>query len=96
MNETTFAEVLRAKGYRTAMVGKWHLGVRPKFLPHNRGFQYYLGVPYSADMGLTPWMTDGSGWEAPLVSLPLLEATDVGGTVFVFRHDCALEDAIRY
>ena len=32
---------------RTAMLGKWHLGVQPKFLPHNRGFEQYLGVPYS-------------------------------------------------
>jgi arylsulfatase A-like enzyme len=38
-------------GYATAIVGKWHLGQRPIYLPGNRGFDYYLGIPYSDDMG---------------------------------------------
>lgn len=82
LNETTFAEVLKADGYRTAMLGKWHLGVRPKFLPHNRGFQSYLGVPYSVDMGTSVWWPDEpgpSGWGYPLLPLPLLEGTDTNG-----------------
>ena len=37
--------------YATAIVGKWHLGQRPIYLPGNRGFDYYLGIPYSDDMG---------------------------------------------
>ena len=40
-----------ASGYATAIVGKWHLGQRPIYLPGNRGFDYYLGIPYSDDMG---------------------------------------------
>jgi hypothetical protein len=32
--------------------GKWHLGQRPMFLPGSRGFDYYLGIPFSDDMGL--------------------------------------------
>ena len=55
LNESTFAEVLHASGYRTAMIGKWHLGVREQFLPHKRGFEYYLGLPYSVDMGTSVW-----------------------------------------
>ena len=81
-NETTFAEALRdGANYSTAMVGKWHLGVRDEFMPSNRGFQEYYGVPYSADMGLSPWWTDPSGWgpASPLVPLPLVEGTDTGG-----------------
>lgn len=50
-NETTVAEFLSRSGYATAAVGKWHLGQRPQYLPPNRGFDEYLGVPYSMDMG---------------------------------------------
>jgi arylsulfatase A len=32
-------------------MGKWHLGQREMYLPTARGFDYYLGIPYSDDMG---------------------------------------------
>ncbi|KAG7350334.1 alkaline-phosphatase-like, core domain containing protein [Nitzschia inconspicua] len=51
LNETTIAEHLKQAGYSTAIVGKWHLGARHMFLPANRGFDSYLGIPYSDDMG---------------------------------------------
>ncbi|OXB64819.1 hypothetical protein ASZ78_006557 [Callipepla squamata] len=44
-NETTLAEVLRAAGYSTAAIG----------------FDYYLGIPYSHDMGCT----DTPGYNVP-------------------------------
>jgi arylsulfatase A len=48
--ETTIAEMLKAEGYATACIGKWHLGHRAEFLPTNQGFDSYLGIPYSNDM----------------------------------------------
>lgn len=48
--ETTMAEMLKAQGYATGMVGKWHLGAAPEFLPVNQGFNEWLGLPYSNDM----------------------------------------------
>jgi len=51
LNETTVAEHLKKVGYTTAMIGKWHLGNRQVYLPGNRGFDFYLGIPYSDDMG---------------------------------------------
>jgi arylsulfatase A len=50
--ELTVAELLKARGYATACIGKWHLGDQPEFLPTRQGFDYYLGIPYSNDMGL--------------------------------------------
>ncbi|MDF7824803.1 sulfatase [Pontiellaceae bacterium B12227] len=47
---TTMAESLKAAGYATAAVGKWHLGDEPRFLPTNQGFDSYFGIPYSNDM----------------------------------------------
>jgi arylsulfatase A len=35
------------------VIGKWHLGHRPQYLPLNNGFDYYFGIPYSNDMNGT-------------------------------------------
>jgi len=48
--EHTIAELLKKQGYATMCIGKWHLGDQPKFLPTKRGFDAYLGLPYSNDM----------------------------------------------
>lgn len=48
--ETTIAEMLKTKGYATAMVGKWHLGHQKDFLPTKQGFDRFFGLPYSNDM----------------------------------------------
>lgn len=50
-DEVTVAELLKEQGYSTGIVGKWHLGDQPEFLPRKQGFDYYYGLPYSNDMG---------------------------------------------
>jgi arylsulfatase A-like enzyme len=55
--EITIAEVLKTAGYRTAMLGKWHLGDfsrQPEFNPLRHGFDQYLGLPHSNDMEPCP------------------------------------------
>ncbi len=49
-NEITIAEILKEQGYKTACIGKWHLGHLEPYLPSNNGFDYYFGIPYSNDM----------------------------------------------
>ena len=44
---TTVASMLRDNGYRTGLVGKWHLGHTPQHWPTTQGFDYYYGLPYS-------------------------------------------------
>jgi len=49
-SEITIARQLKGLGYATGMVGKWHLGHLPAFLPDAHGFDYFFGIPYSNDM----------------------------------------------
>ncbi|MCA9120542.1 MAG: sulfatase [Planctomycetaceae bacterium] len=63
-NEITIAEVLKAQGYATTCIGKWHLGDQPELLPTRQGFDSFFGIPYSDDM--TP--REGQNWpELPLM-----------------------------
>lgn len=56
-SEVTLAEALGEEGYRTMMIGKWHLGyAQDKFLPtENGGFDSWFGLPYSNDYK-RPWV----------------------------------------
>lgn len=42
--ETTVAEAFRAAGYRTALIGKWHLGEAWPNVPHAQGFETFIGM----------------------------------------------------
>ena len=48
--EMTLAQLVKQRGYATAIFGKWHLGDAPQFMPWRHGFDEYFGLPYSADM----------------------------------------------
>lgn len=43
LSQKTLAEFFKANGYKTAMIGKWHLGYHQPNLPNNRGFDYFYG-----------------------------------------------------
>jgi arylsulfatase A len=72
--ETTVAQNLKDRGYATKIVGKWHCGDQPEFLPTQFGFDDYFGVPYSNDMGRQRG-NDGTIKERP--PLPLLHGSGV-------------------
>ncbi|MEO8595443.1 MAG: sulfatase [Candidatus Solibacter sp.] len=72
-SETTVAQVLKSAGYRTACIGKWHLGSAAQYLPTNRGFDEFFGVPYSADMSPCP-LIRGTSVMAPSPDLSKLTA----------------------
>ena len=77
-NEKTIAEVLKEKNYKTAVIGKWHLGHQKEFLPLNHGFDYYYGIPYSNDMWPVDFdgnqITDPNNWKKKYYpQLPIIE-----------------------
>ena len=68
-NEVTLAELVKQRGYATAMFGKWHLGHHAKFLPTRHGFDEYYGIPYSNDM----WPMHPEARKGTYPDLPLIE-----------------------
>jgi arylsulfatase A len=48
-HEMTLAQLLKKRGYATAMFGKWHLGDAPQFMPMRHGFDVFFGLPVSND-----------------------------------------------
>lgn len=49
-DEITLPEVLKPQDYSTMIIGKWHLGDHPRFLPLRNGFDKFYGLPFSNDM----------------------------------------------
>ena len=72
-NETTLASLLKAQGYATAIVGKWHLGRPAELLPLRFGFDEYFGLPYSNDM----WPHHPTAKPDMYPPLPLIEGDRV-------------------
>lgn len=44
LTEKTIADHLKSAGYRTGLIGKWHLGRKPAFHPLRRGFDQFTGI----------------------------------------------------
>ncbi|NXK49655.1 ARSG Arylsulfatase, partial [Chauna torquata] len=86
LNETTLAEVLRAAGYSTGAIGKWHLGHHGRHHPNFRGFDYYFGIPYSHDMGCT----DTPGYNVP----PCPPCPQHGTSASPISKDCYTDVAL--
>src|SRR5687767_7422970 len=97
LEETTIAEVLKPAGYRTAFVGKWHLGEEEKFWPEAQGFDVNIagfskgGPPSYFAPYKSPRLTDGPAGEyltARLAdeSIALLEKFKTEGKPFLLTH----------
>ncbi len=76
-NEITIAKLLKGVGYSTKLVGKWHCGDQPEFLPTSHGFDSYYGIPFSNDHGRQAddpvWNPMRRDWPP----LPLVRDTEV-------------------
>lgn len=69
-SEVTVAEALKKQGYRTQIVGKWHLGDQEEYLPTHHGFDHFFGTPYSHDIE-APWVEQANE------PVPLMRDTDI-------------------
>lgn len=74
-DEATSAELLRAAGYRTGLIGKWHLGDQPGHLPNDNGFDDFYGVLYSNDVPkFAVWRNDQVVIPTPVEQSSLTQA----------------------
>ncbi len=65
-NQPTIAALVKANGYETALIGKWHLGWKPEFGPNRHGFDEFFGILSGAGDYFTHRSSDSGGadlWE---------------------------------
>lgn len=86
-DERTLADDLRAAGYRTAAIGKWHLGYRPEFHPTKRGFDDC----YMFLQGARPYLP----LPEPNAMQQLQRGTDAAKEDFDYLTDALAADAVR-
>jgi arylsulfatase A-like enzyme len=100
--EITIAEALKAKGYATAHIGKWHLGIHEGSRPLDQGFDHSFGLPYSNDMDGRQGLPAGSsgspnppkdGWNVPLLRDGNIVERPADQTALTKRY---AEEAVKY
>ncbi len=106
-SEITIAQALKAHGYATGMVGKWHLGVwsiNPAGHPSRHGFDFFFGLPHSNDMDPTPLAPRGAPgrpdqdpawWNAPLYRNTELESRPADQTQLTRLYTAEAQRFIR-
>lgn len=101
--EITIATALKQRGYATAHIGKWHLGIHHGSTPNDHGFELSFGLPYSNDMDPRPDLPRRSaisetppadGWRFPLLrNGKVVQAPPVDQTTLTQRYT---EEAVKF
>jgi arylsulfatase A-like enzyme len=87
LDQITLPQTLKARGYATGMVGKWHLGFKPEMHPQQRGFDEFFGFLAGAHV----YNDVGTGKNALMRGITPLESTDYLTDAFG-REACAFID----
>lgn len=94
-DEITFGELFQSDGYKTACIGKWHLGFKEPFLPGNQGFDHYFGllhnldnveIVYFKDSGGVPLMRNDHIVKRPATPDDLTKAYTDEAIAFINQH----------
>jgi arylsulfatase A len=101
-DEVTLAEALKTRGYATAHIGKWHLGIHPGSRPNDQGFDLSFGLPYSNDMDGRPNLPRGAamsptpphdGWNVALLRNGEVVERPADQTTLTARYT---DEAVRF
>ncbi len=79
-------EALKTEGYATCMIGKWHLGHKPRFYPRKHGFDEYFGILYSNDMRPVELWENETVVEYPVVQATITRRYTERAIDFIERH----------
>jgi uncharacterized sulfatase len=70
ISAVTWPQVLQKNGWRTALIGKWHLGEKPQFHPTRRGFDHFYGFLSGGNQPMDPVLEVNGKTERLTGSLP--------------------------
>jgi arylsulfatase A-like enzyme len=84
--ERTIGEIYQQAGYRTGIIGKWHLGHHPQFYPTRHGFHEYYGILYSNDMLPVRTMENETVAEDPVDQRLITTRYTARAVDFIGRH----------
>lgn len=95
LEEVTLAEALRASGYQTAFMGKWHLGTETYYYPEHQGFDVNVaGRDYGAP-GSYFYPFQGS-WPIPTTGKTLFKDSPLAGQEGDYLIDRLAEEAVKF
>lgn len=90
--EMTLAQLVKQRGYATAMLGKWHLGDAPQFMPMHHGFDEFFGLMLSVDYWpghpdlITNFPPSIVAIKREYPNLPIYDGTNI------FRKEMSIDD----
>jgi arylsulfatase A len=95
LEEITIAEAMREAGYRTAFMGKWHLGTETYYYPEHQGFDVNVaGRDYGAPGGYF-YPFKGS-WKIPTTGMTLKKDSPLPGKQGDYLVDRLAEEAEKF
>jgi len=95
LEEFTLAEALRAGGYRTASIGKWHLGSEPFSLPQHHGFDVNVAGNGHGAPGNYFFPYDGE-WKIPTTDLRATWNVLANGQPGEYLTDRLSDEAVKF
>ena len=95
LEEVTIAEAMRQAGYRTAFMGKWHLGTETYYYPEHQGFDVNVGGRDYGAPGSYFFPFEGS-WSIPTTGRTLRKSSPVSGEPGDYLVDRLAEEAVKF
>lgn len=95
LEEFTIAEALREGGYKTAFMGKWHLGPLPYYYPEHQGFDVNVaGRDYGAPGSY--WYPFEGSWTIPTTKLKVFKDNPLSGKEGDYLVDRLAEEGDKF